>query len=261
MEFRPERGRVREPEKEIIDKKIIDKIVDKIEKIYPKEKEEVERLAGDWMRSEDLEQELKQEFFRKVPEFQPKFLEEVLNGLVEKWKGKKYNSMGLGLFFSFLINTMVEKYVEEEKKKGKKWEDIEPLAHLGWENQEKSHLTIKQQDGVYIGEEMRGGKVIVEGDCEDSVGERMSGGEIIIKGDCQGYVGTKMSGGKIIIEGYCGHDNALKMTGGSLIFQGGVEEIDSSAFTERNRGEIWVREEGRMKRIHPMIIPLDKLRR
>lgn len=288
MEFRREREPVLEPEKE--ETKEIEEMVDRIERVFKEKIGEVDDKKGIegifWTRTEGLTDTETNILFKgaeptkvadtgkveeirfEIPEILPNFLEKVLNGLIERYKEKKeFSSERLGLLISFLINRTVERYSQAEKEKGKEWKEIEPvkitldtrkvpLDYLGFRNPEHCELTLKtsfENPGWFLGEKMKGGKITVEGRGPRKVGERMEGGEIIIKGDCKGWVGEEMKGGKIRILGYCNDTfNAEGMTGGILCFEGGVAKIHPSALTEDNRGKIYIGEESKENRIHPI---------
>lgn len=273
MEFRKlERGQVREQKEE--EPKEIKEMVDKILEVYEKNTKPNSKEMEGVVTVTEFHKLIKEKTLPQIPEIQPNFLEKVLNGVVERYKGKEYLPLGLGFLFSLLINHTVERYIQTEKEKGKKFKEIKPLKlslnthdlleppdDLAFRNPEKCNLTVKGDVGVEFGTEMEGGEVRVEGNCEREVGIRMDGGRITIGGNCGGPVGKSMGGGEIIIEGYCEDtENAFRMRGGRLIFEGGVEGIDSSAFAPDNLGEIWIGRGEERERIWPIMITPDELK-
>jgi formylmethanofuran dehydrogenase subunit C len=82
-----------------------------------------------------------------------------------------------------------------------------------------------------IGMGMKGGEIIIEGDCGKSLGRNMSGGTLVANGDCGPFAGSAMSGGKIEIKGDAGgfigaplEGEMEGMTGGLLIVRGNAGE-------------------------------------
>ena len=55
-----------------------------------------------------------------------------------------------------------------------------------------------------VGQGLKSGEIIVEGDCGKSPGRGMSGGNLMIAGDCGPYAGSAMSGGRLEIVGDAG---------------------------------------------------------
>ena len=115
--------------------------------------------------------------------------------MIKRYEEREYHPGDFGRFLSALINRTVEEYIESQEKKGKKFKEIEPLEihldvrklpeidYLGYENQEKSHLFIKGDVSSQTGMNMKGGKVVVEGNVTGIwTGEHMKGGQLEIKG-------------------------------------------------------------------------------
>ncbi|MGH7576733.1 MAG: formylmethanofuran dehydrogenase subunit C [Longimicrobiales bacterium] len=78
-----------------------------------------------------------------------------------------------------------------------------------------------------LGEEMAGGRLVIEGHAGTHAGARMSGGHIRIEGDADDWVGAEMRGGVIDVQGRAGaHAGAAYagsrrgMSGGALILRG-----------------------------------------
>jgi len=83
-----------------------------------------------------------------------------------------------------------------------------PLSHfesllygIGYQNEEGRNVTIAARESRLVGEEMRGGSVIVEGGSSISLGANMNGGILRVDGSHYGSVGTRMGGGSIEIKG------------------------------------------------------------
>ncbi|HUI20358.1 MAG TPA: formylmethanofuran dehydrogenase subunit C [Methylocella sp.] len=78
-----------------------------------------------------------------------------------------------------------------------------------------------------VGQGLKSGEIIVEGDCGKSPGRGMSGGNLMIAGDCGPYAGSAMSGGRLEIVGDAGdflgaplEGEMEGITGGLLIVRG-----------------------------------------
>jgi len=82
-----------------------------------------------------------------------------------------------------------------------------------------------------IGQDMKSGEIIVEGDCGKSVGRNLSGGNLVVAGDCGPFAGSGMSGGRLEIGGDAGdflgaplEGEMEGMSGGLLIVRGSAGE-------------------------------------
>lgn len=82
-----------------------------------------------------------------------------------------------------------------------------------------------------IGNDMKSGEIVVEGDCGKSLGRNMSGGNLVAMGDCGPCAGSAMSGGRLEIAGDAGgflgaplEGEMEGMTGGVLIVRGNAGE-------------------------------------
>ncbi len=78
-----------------------------------------------------------------------------------------------------------------------------------------------------VGQGLKSGEIILEGDCGKSPGRGMSGGSLLVAGDCGPYAGSAMSGGRLEIGGDAGDflgaplEGELEgITGGLLIVRG-----------------------------------------
>jgi formylmethanofuran dehydrogenase subunit C len=84
-------------------------------------------------------------------------------------------------------------------------------------------------DNVGLG--LKGGGIIIEGDCGKSFGRGMSGGNLVAMGDCGPFAGSAMSGGRLEIAGDAGgfvgaplEGEMEGITGGLLIVRGNAGE-------------------------------------
>jgi len=82
-----------------------------------------------------------------------------------------------------------------------------------------------------VGQGLKSGEIIVEGDCGKSPGRKMSGGNLVVAGDCGPFAGSAMSGGRLEIGGDAGdfltaplEGEMEGMTGGLLIVRGNAGE-------------------------------------
>ncbi|MGH6843514.1 MAG: formylmethanofuran dehydrogenase subunit C [Methylocella sp.] len=82
-----------------------------------------------------------------------------------------------------------------------------------------------------IGQDLKAGEIVVEGDCGKSPGRSMSGGNLVVNGDSGPFAGSAMSGGRIEIagdaDGFLGaplEGEMEGMTGGVLIVRGSAGE-------------------------------------
>ena len=71
---------------------------------------------------------------------------------------------------------------------------------------------------------MKGGKILVEGDCGDFCASEIKGGEIEVKGSAGNYLAAAKRGtwrgsskGKIIVHGNCGAETAAWMRGKTIV--------------------------------------------
>lgn len=187
---------------------------------------------------------------KQIPEIRVENLEKILNGFIKRGE-EKYSASELGFIVSFLAKKSVEKYIEEEKAKGKKLEHIEPIVIklntrelkeppnlLGYKFPEKIRLIINGNAGNSLGEKNDGGEIEVLGDAGDLVGLEMKKGLITIKGNARDRAGAEMTGGKIEITGNVGKGTAADMRGGELSIGGKVKNFSQTAFLKNNEGKI-----------------------
>ncbi len=82
-----------------------------------------------------------------------------------------------------------------------------------------------------VGQGLKSGEIIVEGDCGKCAGRSMSGGNLVVVGDCGPFAGSAMSGGRLEIVGNAGdflgaplEGEMEGVTGGLLIVRGNAGE-------------------------------------
>ena len=235
-------------EEQKLSEKEIKETVGKIEKVYESEKEGTKNVGA--VRVPEYVEEKILPFVPKIP---PESLEKIINQFIEIYKDKGEYNYRLCSYISSVINRTTREYVQREKDEGMKEKeikdltlhlDLEPLEEivgLGYKNQEKCHLIIEGKNKKSsIGQEMKGGKIEVNGDGGEYIGSNMKGGEIEIKGNAGIRVAQGMQGGQIEIHGDAtGQSNGDDMEDGKLIIWGEIGGFDDSAFSSNNKGEIW----------------------
>jgi formylmethanofuran dehydrogenase subunit C len=82
-----------------------------------------------------------------------------------------------------------------------------------------------------VGQGLKSGEIVVEGDCGKSLGRSMSSGNLVAIGECGPFAGSAMSGGRLEIAGDTGaflgaplEGEMEGMTGGLLIVRGNAGE-------------------------------------
>lgn len=78
-----------------------------------------------------------------------------------------------------------------------------------------------------VGQGLKNGEIIVEGDCGKALGRGMSGGNLVVGGDCGPFAGSRLSGGRLEIMGNAGdflgaplEGEMEGVTGGLIIVRG-----------------------------------------
>jgi formylmethanofuran dehydrogenase subunit C len=91
----------------------------------------------------------------------------------------------------------------------------------------------------YIGANMTGGRIVIEGDVGMHVGSQMAGGEITINGSASDWAGAEMRGGLLRIGGDAGdllgaayRGSSEGMTGGCIVVDGGAG-VEIGSFMRR----------------------------
>ena len=164
VKYKQKFGQIEKREKEIKE------IVDRIEKVYEGWKEIVRRFP------KEIANFFSYKVLPEIEKIKPQDLEKILNQLIEKYNDKEYSPVTFGLLLSLLINRTVDEYVKVEMQKGKKINEIKPLnivldlervkkppCLIGYENRDKSYLTIMGNLGHWVGYFMKGGKLIIKG--------------------------------------------------------------------------------------------------
>ena len=88
----------------------------------------------------------------------------------------------------------------------------------------------------YIGADMKGGQLIVNGSVGAHLGARMAGGDICVTGDAGDWVGPEMVGGRITVKGNAGHMVGSAIRGCSSGIQGGEIIVHGSVRNEAGNG-------------------------
>jgi formylmethanofuran dehydrogenase subunit C len=106
--------------------------------------------------------------------------------------------------------------------------DVSKVRRIG-QGMKTGEIVINGDAGLHTGEKMLGGKIIVNGSTGGWTGSDMKGGIIEIHGDGGDYLAspyrgssTGMKGGVIIVDGKVGSDVACYMHGGVLKINGGA---------------------------------------
>lgn len=84
----------------------------------------------------------------------------------------------------------------------------------------------------WIGYEMTGGSVQVEGHAGMYLGERMRGGSIVVAGNAGSWLGTQMRNGQIEVKGNAGDSVGGSVRGGTKGMRGGTITIHGDCGTE-----------------------------
>ena len=106
--------------------------------------------------------------------------------------------------------------------------DAAKVKRIG-QGMKNGEIVINGDVGMHTGEKMTGGKITVNGNAGGWTGSDMKGGLIEIHGDASDYLAspyrgssTGMKGGAIIVDGKVGSDVACYMHGGVLRIKGGA---------------------------------------
>jgi hypothetical protein len=140
--------------------------------------------------------------------------------LLEQYQNQVTFSNTSGLYLSALINTSPN---QEFTLYTNNFDHF--LHNLGYRLRENKKLVINGDIGV-IGEEMKGGDIIIYGNAKDKVGKKMKDGSIIIYGNAQfPGVGQDMKGGHIVIKGDVNKNIPVGsgMKGGEIIVEGPIK--------------------------------------
>jgi formylmethanofuran dehydrogenase subunit C len=104
--------------------------------------------------------------------------------------------------------------------------DVIKVRHIG-QKMKEGEIIINGNSGMHLGAEMKGGKITVNGNALGWTGAEMKGGTIEVFGNGGDYLAspfraadTGMKGGLIIVHGDVGHDVAAGIRGGTLKVDG-----------------------------------------
>jgi len=137
--------------------------------------------------------------------------------------------------------------LEEVKKlrvyEGNRAMKLEDLFYVKEEGSESSEVVKLVLEGDFkkvqrVGEEMKSGEILIEGDIGHFLGFRMRGGSIVVKGNAGSWIGSEMRGGNIEIFGNVG-DHVGAVLRGERLSRGmsnGVIIIHGNAGSEIGTG-------------------------
>ena len=102
------------------------------------------------------------------------------------------------------------------------------LFEIQEDNLETPYITINGDAGKVkrIGQAMKAGEIVVNGDCGMHTGEKMSGGKITVNGSLGGWSGDDMKGGLIEVHGDAGDYLASPYRGTATGMKGGLIVVD-----------------------------------
>ncbi len=123
-----------------------------------------------------------------------------------------------GLFLSALINISKEdEFVIHTTHLA------EPVHYLGIYNTKR--ISVHGDAGMYAGNLMKSGTMIVDGNTDFRLGCDMKGGCIILKGDTGNEVGSRMADGSIVVEGNAHDFVGAYMDGGEITIGGNTRGL------------------------------------
>jgi formylmethanofuran dehydrogenase subunit C len=106
--------------------------------------------------------------------------------------------------------------------------DVSKVKRVG-QGMKSGEIVINGEAGLHTGEKMAGGKITINGKAGGWTGSDMKGGLIEIHGDASDYLAspyrgssTGMKGGVIIVDGDVGSDVACYLNGGVIKIKGGT---------------------------------------
>ncbi len=104
--------------------------------------------------------------------------------------------------------------------------DVGKVKRIG-QGMKTGEIVINGNVGMHAGEKMTGGKITVNGNAGGWTGSQMKGGIIEIHGDASDYLAspyrgssTGMRGGSIVVDGNVGSDSACYLQGGVIKIKG-----------------------------------------
>ena len=94
----------------------------------------------------------------------------------------------------------------------------EKINYLGYLN--NKIIKVLGDVDISLGQAMRAGSIVLEGNAGDFTGCDMSGGNLVIKGNTGNYLGDRMLGGIIIVNGSVSNEAGRHMEGGEIHING-----------------------------------------
>ncbi len=126
--------------------------------------------------------------------------------------------------------------------------DVSEVRRIG-QGMKNGEIVINGNAGMHLGEKMAGGKITVNGNTSGWTGSSMKKGLIEIHGDASDYLASPyrgstegMRGGKIIVDGNVGSDSGCCLRGGVIKIKGnagpflGFNITDGTIHVEKNAG-------------------------
>ncbi len=126
--------------------------------------------------------------------------------------------------------------------------DVSEVRRVG-QGMKTGEIVINGNAGMHLGEKMAGGKIIVNGTASGWTGSSMKNGIIEIHGDAGDYLASPyrgssegMRGGRIIVNGNVGSDSGCYLRGGVIIIKGnagpflGFHISKGAIYVEKNAG-------------------------
>jgi formylmethanofuran dehydrogenase subunit C len=121
--------------------------------------------------------------------------------------------------------------------------DVSEVRRVG-QGMKTGDIVINGNAGMHLGEKMAGGKITINGNAAGWTGSSMKKGLIEIHGDASDYLASPyrgstdgMRGGAIIVDGNVGSDSGCYMRGGTIIVKGNA---DPFLGFHMNKGVIYV---------------------
>jgi formylmethanofuran dehydrogenase subunit C len=106
--------------------------------------------------------------------------------------------------------------------------DVRKVRRVG-QGMKTGEIVINGDAGMHLGEKMAGGKITVNGNASGWTGSSMKKGLIEIHGNASDYLASPyrgstngMRGGKIVVDGDVGSDSGCYLRGGTIIVKGGA---------------------------------------
>lgn len=126
--------------------------------------------------------------------------------------------------------------------------DVSKVRRIG-QGMKSGEIVINGDAGTHLGEKMAGGKITLNGNASGWTGSSMKKGLIEIHGDASDYLASPyrgstegMRGGKIIVDGNVGSDSGCHLQGGVITIKGnagpflGFHINNGAIYVEKNAG-------------------------